>query len=162
MIVPHKYNAKYQEKYRQVKYEYYLTRGLPIPPEYMPKDQQTDAAKVGAVVSGNEGKRTFEPQIAMKIGEKDASGERSAMTTTTVDERPEPLSGRERMIKCIILSSLMSTDFSYLSGAAKIREQQDLGTGRPFQEGRRSKFIMDEVVMVGKIDLNGVHSKAAE
>jgi len=37
-IVPNKYNAKYKEQRRAAKYEYYLRRGLPIPPEYMPNE----------------------------------------------------------------------------------------------------------------------------
>lgn len=91
MLVPHKYNAKYQEKYRQVKYEYYLTRGLPIPPEYMPKDEQVQEG------GQEKGKKTFEPQIAMRIGEKDMP---ISSPSTVVAEGKEQLSGRERMIKC--------------------------------------------------------------
>ena len=98
MIVPHKFNAKYQEKYRQVKYEYYLTRGLPIPPEYMPKDQR-GGGQSGAEGGGNDGKKAFEPQIAMRIAEKD--GSRGGNVTTTTGEGKEGLNGRERMIKCI-------------------------------------------------------------
>ena len=39
-MVPEMYNAKYKEQYRVQKYEYYLRRGLPIPQEYMPKDER--------------------------------------------------------------------------------------------------------------------------
>lgn len=85
MIVPEKYNAKYQDRYRQVKYEWYLTRGLPIPKEYMPKTPGRSAGEdregEGEGIRGGvgEGKQPFEPRIAMRVG-----GD-----------------GRERMIKCI-------------------------------------------------------------
>ena len=102
MIVPHKYNAKYQEKYRQVKYEYYLTRGLAIPPEYMPKEQQEGqhGGQNGGVVDGD-GKRknTFEPQIAMRFdgqGRPEGSG-----VTALVEDGKEHTGERDSIIRCI-------------------------------------------------------------
>jgi hypothetical protein len=73
LIIPSKYREKYQEKVRAEKYEYYLTRGLPIPPEYMPKEERerNQRRKLASTVkAGDEALKTvrpFQPQIAMNM-----------------------------------------------------------------------------------------------
>jgi hypothetical protein len=108
MIVPHKYNAKYQEKYRQAKYEYYLTRGLPIPPEYMPKEQQ-EGARDGEGAVNDKRTKGFEPQIAFRVGGQ--HGPEGKAATTEIEGGRENLSGRERMLKCIVLFGLANVSY---------------------------------------------------
>jgi len=38
-IVPRKYNPTYTEDFRELKYKHYLRRGLPIPQEFLPKEE---------------------------------------------------------------------------------------------------------------------------
>jgi hypothetical protein len=96
LIVPQKYDLVYQEKHRAAKYEYYLRRGLPIPQEYMPRDELEllEKRRLYNEMTKRSGEGTstkaFEPQIAMSM-----DGDHSRMK----DVKSEEDLGRQ--IKCI-------------------------------------------------------------
>jgi hypothetical protein len=69
-IVPEKYTAKFKEAYRAGRYEYYLKRGLPIPKEYMPKDEGDSTGKrklFNEMMTTQDNTRTSTPQFNMVV-----------------------------------------------------------------------------------------------
>jgi hypothetical protein len=96
LIVPQKYDLAYREKHRAAKYDYYLRRGLPIPQEYMPRDELEllEKRRLYNEMTKRSGKGTstkaFEPQISMSM-DADPSGKK--------DVKSEEDLGRQ--IKCI-------------------------------------------------------------
>jgi hypothetical protein len=85
-LVPDKYNAKYKEKTRAAKYDYYLRRGEPIPLEYMPKEERESVEKrrthSNAVTDGKE--EGFQPRIAMNLRDQGKFSEKNG------DDKPKP------------------------------------------------------------------------
>ena len=63
LIVPEKFKAKYKDKHRAAKYDYLLKRGLPIPPELMPKDER-EKYEMAKQLAGKGGEE-YQPQIAL-------------------------------------------------------------------------------------------------
>ena len=69
LIVPEKYSSEYREQHRAAQYDKYLKSGLPIPPEYIPKDDRIRAQF--SVKAGDAAMKTaqpFQPQITMNMG----------------------------------------------------------------------------------------------
>jgi len=80
LIVPEKYNAAAREKYRAARYEWYLKRGLPIPREFMPRDElellekrrlYNEMTKRGETTASV---KAFEPRISMGMDSGDQIG----------------------------------------------------------------------------------------
>lgn len=85
-IVPDKYNAKYKERARAAKYDYYLRRGEPIPLEYMPKEEREKVEQRrtynNTVTDENAG--GFQPRIAMNLREQ------GKLSGKNDDDKPKP------------------------------------------------------------------------
>jgi hypothetical protein len=80
LIVPEKYNAVAREKHRAARYEWYLKRGLPIPHEFMPRDElellekrrlYNEMTKRGETTANV---KAFEPRISMGMNPEDQTG----------------------------------------------------------------------------------------
>jgi hypothetical protein len=109
LIVPEKYNAAAREKHRAAQYEWYLKRGLPIPREFMPRDElellekrrlYNEMTKRGETTASV---KAFEPRISMGMD----SGDQTGTTGGKVEE------DKGKIRKCMAIWDADYSDIPY-------------------------------------------------